>query len=399
VAERSRQWTHEEDRRDADWWFTARVRPGGHPKTGRHRDFPWSGPLQQEIVLKSHQGSSEFTIVATITRDTQLDLLQYVIETQRLVNAVPAQAGDRALGILLDRVQTVTNADGAAIELAERNFMVQRAVSGLSTDREGSRSEMDGGFSGLCLRIGMPLLCRDADTDPRVDNETCRRAGIRSIAVAPMVRAAEPIGVLRIMSSEAEHSDKADAEVLELMANLITPGLSHTSKMEREAERALRDPLTGLANRWIFMDRLAHHGYEARRYGRPYGLFLIGLDRFTVVNETLGQEWGDAVLRSVAQGLNATVRGGDTLARLEGDQFVVLCGNAEQSVVEERLKGRIDGVVAAVDKDLSLDGYTLTASVGVVWSPGSDATVDELLTAARTSLIRAKAQRYANNDH
>ena len=165
--------------------------------------------------------------------------------------------------------------------------------------------------------------------------------------------------------------------------------------MEREAERALRDPLTGLANRLIFMDRLAHHGYEARRYGRPYGLFLIGLDRFTVVNESLGQEWGDAVLRSVAQGLNATVRGGDTLARLEGDQFVVLCGNAEQSVVEERLKGRIDAVVAAVDKELSLDGYTLAASVGVVWSSGSDATADELLTAARTSLIRAKAQRYA----
>jgi diguanylate cyclase (GGDEF)-like protein len=127
-------------------------------------------------------------------------------------------------------------------------------------------------------------------------------------------------------------------------------------------------------------------------------LFLIGLDRFTVVNQSLGQEWGDAVLRSVAQGLNATVRGGDTLARLEGDQFVVLCGNAEQSIVEERLKGRINGVVAEVDKELSLDEYTLTASVGVVWSSGSDATADELLTAARASLIRAKAQRYANND-
>ena len=186
------------------------------------------------------------------------------------------------------------------------------------------------------------------------------------------------------MSSEAEHFDEADAEVVELMANLITSGLSKGSRIEREAERALRDPLTGLANRWIFMDRLAHHSYEARRYGRPYGLFLIGLDRFTVVNESLGQEWGDAVLRSVAQGLNATVRGGDTLARLEGDQFVVLCGNAEQSIVEERLKDRIRAVVAQVDKELSLDGYTLTASVGVVWSSGSDATANELLTAART---------------
>ncbi len=77
------------------------------------------------------------------------------------------------------------------------------------------------------------------------------------------------------------------------------------------------------------------------------------------------------MLRAVAQGLNATVRGGDTLARLEGDQFVVLCGNAERSVVEDRLKGRIEGVIAEVNKELSLDGYTLSASVGVAWSSGS----------------------------
>jgi diguanylate cyclase (GGDEF)-like protein len=194
------------------------------------------------------------------------------------------------------------------------------------------------------------------------------------------------------MSSEAELFDDADLNVLELRANLLASGLSSTSKLEREAERALRDPLTGLANRFIFMDRLAHHGYEARRYGRPYGLFLIGLDRFSVVNDSLGPEWGDAVLRSVAQGLNNTVRGGDTLARLEGDQFVVLCGNAERSIVEERLKGRIEGVVAEVNKDLGLDGFTLTTSVGVAWSLGTDVSAEDLLVEARASLQRAKAQ-------
>jgi diguanylate cyclase len=344
-------------------------------------------------VLKSWLGESELTDVATLARDTQLELLHYVIETQRLVNALPAAAADRAMDVVLDRVQTVTNADGAAVELIERNVMVTRAVSGLSTDREGTRAPGDSGLSGLSVRVGMPLLCRDTAADPRVDADQCRRTGVRSIAVAPMVRAGEPLGVLRVMSSEAEHFDDADVEVLELMANLMASGLSNTSKLDREAERALRDPLTGLANRFIFMDRLAHHGYEARRYGRPYGLFLIGLDRFSLVNDSLGQEWGDAVLRSVAQGLNATVRGGDTLARLEGDQFVVLCGNAERDVVEERLKGRIEAVVADVDKDLNLNGYTLKASVGVVWSSGSEMTAADLLTEARSSLQRAKAQR------
>ena len=298
-----------------------------------------------------------------------------------------------AHGLVLDRVQTVTNADGAAVELVEGNVMVNRAVCGLSMDREGTRNAGENSLSGsLRAHRNAPPLPGHRNRPPS-EAEQCRRTGIRSIAVAPMVRAGEPLGVLRVMSSEAEHFDDADVEVLELMANLMASGLSNTSKLDREAERALRDPLTGLANRFIFMDRLAHHGYEARRYGRPYGLFLIGLDRFSVVNESLGEEWGDAVLRSVAQGLNATVRGGDTLARLESDQFVVLCGNAEQAIVEERLKGRIEGVIAEVDKDLNLKGYTLKASVGVVWSSRSEITTAELLSEARASLLRAKAQR------
>jgi diguanylate cyclase (GGDEF)-like protein len=344
-------------------------------------------------VLKHRRRPTDFTAVATIARGTQLDLLHYVIETQRLVNAVPGTAGDRALEVVLDRVQTVTNADGAALEVADKNVMVHRAVSGLQTDPEGTRVAGDRSLAGLCVQVGMPLLCRDTETDPRVDADACRRAGVRSIAVAPMIRAGEAVGALRVVSSEAEHFDDADVAVLELMANLVASGLSTTSKLEREAERALRDPLTGLPNRFIFMDRLAHHGYEARRYGRPYGLFLIGLDRFAVVNDSLGQEWGDAVLRSVAQGLNNTVRGGDTLARIEGDQFAVLCGNAEQDVVEDRLKGRIQAVVADVNKELSLDGYTLGASVGVAWSAGSGTTAEELLTAARAALARAKTSR------
>lgn len=344
-------------------------------------------------MLKHRRRRAELSEVATTARGTQLDLLHYVIETQRLVNAVPGAAGDRALQVVLERVQTVTNADGAAIEVADKNVMVHRAVSGMQIDPEGTRTLGDRSFSGLCVQVGMPLLCRDTETDPRVDAEACLRAGIRSIAVAPMIRGGEAVGVLRVVSSEAEHFDDSDVAVLELMANLVAAGLTNNSKLEKEAERALRDPLTGLANRFIFMDRLAHHGYEARRYGRPYGLFVIGLDRFSVINESLGQEWGDAVLRSVAQGLNNTVRAGDTLARIEGDQFAVLCGNAEQSVVEDRLKCRIEGVVSEVNKELRLDGYTLSASVGVAWSAGSDTTPEELLTHARGSLRRAKPHR------
>ena len=78
------------------------------------------------------------------------------------------------------------------------------------------------------------------------------------------------------------------------------------------------------------------------------------------------------------------------MARLEGDQFAVLCGNAEQSIVEERLTSRIEDVVADVDRDLSLNGYTLSASVGVAWSDGTAISAEELLGRARASLERAR---------
>jgi diguanylate cyclase (GGDEF)-like protein len=341
-------------------------------------------------VLKRHGAGSEFTPVATTARESQLDLLHYVIETQRRVNVLPSAATDRAVGIVLDRVQAATNAEGAGVEVAEGNVLMHRAVSGLHLHPEGSRTPMGDTLSGLSIRVGTPLVCQDSETDSRVDPDACRRAGIRAIAVAPMFRGGEALGVLQVLSGQAHRFEDADVDILELMANIMASSLSTTSKLEREAERALRDPLTGLPNRFIFMDRLAHHGHEASRYGRPYGLFLIGLDRFSVVNETLGREWGDAVLRSVAQGLHNTVRGGDTLARLESDQFVVLCGNAERAVVEERLKARIEGVVAEVDKDLRLDGYTLHTSVGVAWSAGNDVSAEDLIGEARASLQRAK---------
>ena len=218
-----------------------------HPDPGvaRNRGFPRSRALPQGIVLKHRRGKADFTQVATIARGTQLDLLHYVIETQRLVNAVPGAAGDRALEVVLDRVQTVTNADGAAVEVADKNVMVHRAVSGLQTDPEGTRVVGDQSLSGLCMQVGMPLLCRDTETDPRVDAESLSEGGYPLHRGGADDAAGEAVGALRVVSSEAEHFDDADVAVLELMANLIASGLSTTSKLEREAERALRDPLTG----------------------------------------------------------------------------------------------------------------------------------------------------------
>lgn len=332
--------------------------------------------------------------MATITRDTELDRLHFLIETQRLINAGPLEA-DRVMALVVQRAQAALSADGALVELTQGDAMVVHVAGGLVETCTSSSTPLEGSLSGQCARLGMPLVCRDTATDRRVDGEACRELGIRSMAAAPLVQAGQGVGALRVVSALPDQFGDVDADVLELMANFVTPALSAASKLEQEAERALRDSLTGLPNKMILMDRLARSVYEARRYGQPFGLFYIDIDHFSAINESLGREGGDAVLRAVGRGLNSTVRSGDTLARLEADQFVILCGNADRDIVEERLKGRINTVISKVDEELGLDGFTLEVSVGVVWSTGNDASAESLLTAASTAVYRAKRQRYA----
>jgi diguanylate cyclase (GGDEF)-like protein len=330
--------------------------------------------------------------VATISRDTQVDLLHYLIETQRFLNAGSLEP-DRVTSVVIERAMSLTNASGGSVEVAEDDAMVYQAVSGAADGSEGARVDVANSISGQCSRMGMRLICRDTETDSRLDREAYGLLGIRSLAVAPIVHGGECIGVLKVVSDQPDHFSDTDADVLELMAGFVAAALSTGSTLESEAHRALQDPLTGLPNRMILMDRLQQAVYDARRYARPFGLFVIESDGFEAVNAGLGRDATEALVRAISTGLNSTVRSGDTLARIEDDQFVVLCINAERSVVEWRIRDRVKTVFESVTKEIGLDGVELTASIGVVWSSGSDASAESLLTAASTAAFRTKRQR------
>ncbi len=345
-----------------------------------------------KIPLKEDEAASEIVKVATIGRDTTVDLLHCLIETQRLLNAGSLES-ERVMGVVIERARAATNARGGAVEFAEDNAMVTEAVSGMTDAAEGSRVDMENSLSGLCARMGMPLICRDTETDSRVDREACRHVGARSMVVAPIVRGGQGVGVLKVLSDEPDHFSDTDADVLELMAGFIASSPSSGSTLENEAHRALQDPLTGLPTRMILMDRLQQAVYDARRYKRSFGLFVIEPIGIEEVSTALGRDASEAVLRAISTGLSATVRSGDTLARVEDDQFVILCINADRSVVEWRIRNRVDTVLASVTNEIGLDGVELTASIGVIWGSGSDASAESLLTSASTAAYRAKRQR------
>ena len=155
------------------------------------------------------------------------------------------------------------------------------------------------------------------------------------------------------------------------------------------AEAARLDPLTGLPNRLLLQERLSVALAEAGRTGQGCAVILIDLDRFKPVNDTLGHPIGDALLEKVSDRLRSAVRAGDTVARIGGDEFVVLQTGIRDAAEVRALASRL---VDLIGRTYMIDGHLLTigASVGVALAPGDGTTAEILLKNADLALYRSK---------
>jgi diguanylate cyclase (GGDEF)-like protein/PAS domain S-box-containing protein len=166
----------------------------------------------------------------------------------------------------------------------------------------------------------------------------------------------------------------------------MTPGRAQTISLEHQASS---DPLTGVANRTVLMDRLQQALRRMTRGGGVLALLYLDLDRFKVVNDSLGHRAGDAVLLEMAARLTHHVRPSDTVARLGGDEFVVLAEGLKDEQEAVALGGRI--IVAAREPfRVGSEEFVCTISVGIVCTTDSQRDADELLGEADMALYRAK---------
>ncbi len=167
--------------------------------------------------------------------------------------------------------------------------------------------------------------------------------------------------------------------------------ISHLKAHEQELKRmAHYDPLTGLPNRRLLSDRIEQGMAQTRRSGAYMALAVLDLDGFKPINDNLGHEAGDMVLKGVAQRLRATLRGGDTAARLGGDEFVlVLQGVAGRSACESTMARILEELAKPLELE---DGHdvSVSASIGVTLFPDDDADADTLLRHADQAMYLAK---------
>ena len=176
----------------------------------------------------------------------------------------------------------------------------------------------------------------------------------------------------------------------------VTVDVTVRKEMEsRLVHLASHDALTGLPNRNLLHDRLGQALISAARHGRAAGALFLDLDRFKVINDSLGHSAGDRLLKVVAKRLQDGVREGDTVARLGGDEFVVILDDMAQPqdaalVAQKILESFVQPFHVEVPEAGGAQEFFFTTSIGISLYPSDGEDVDTLLKNADTAMYRAK---------
>ena len=293
---------------------------------------------------------------------------------------------DRAARHLVERIHAETAVAGVVVMIAEDGGAVfrVRAAAGLP---DGNDAPL-----GIAVRGDRPGFARELPTQwsgsqIRVEGREldASLAGLGPATLLPVRLGDRPVATLALGAPLAGAGfERSDLEMLRTLAEQVAAVLEHA----RVQELARIDPLTQLARRQVFLERLDEELARHRRSGRPLAVALVDVDDFKRVNDTLGHPAGDRVLRCVAEVLERNRRSSDLVARFGGEEFVVLlpeCDLDDSVGVCDAMRRAVADSRVPVAEDVAV-----TVSIGVTVVLGTDA-VDDLLVRADAALYRAKA--------
>ena len=257
------------------------------------------------------------------------------------------------------------------------------AVSGMSPER-----------AERLLQAGMPKL-REAmstkqaaliDLLPVLAEARDRRR--EDVVFIPVMALHDPTGVL-VLVGEKGNRDLRDGQLLSGIGTALGLSLENLRQKETILHLAYHDALTDLPNRRLFEDRLTVALAQARRKKQMAAVMCLDLDRFKVVNDTMGHALGDLLLQSVAERLTGLMRDSDTVARVGGDEFTLLLPDVARAEDTVEVAKR---TLEALRQPWVLNGheFCVTASIGIAMCPNDAEDAESLLRNADTAMYRAK---------
>ncbi len=248
----------------------------------------------------------------------------------------------------------------------------------------------ESGKAGYTLRSGEPVIVEDLASETRfAASPVLLELGVVSCVGIAIEDHDRPFGVLNAYTRERRVFSDDEVGFLTSVATLITVAVTRDRNEEATRHAALHDPLTALPNRTLALDRLAHALARRQREGIDVAVLALDLDRFKLINDSLGHAAGDTVLLALAPRLTAAVRSTDTVARIGGDEFVVICPGIDSALEATEIAERL---AAAVNRPLVVDSgeYFFTVSTGITLAAASHDTPGSLLRDADAAMYRAK---------
>jgi diguanylate cyclase (GGDEF)-like protein/PAS domain S-box-containing protein len=278
------------------------------------------------------------------------------------------------------------DADGGSLNVVAATALPDGVV-------DATRVPLDEGAHAVhTLRTGKPTIVEDAMTDTRFEpSPMLLELGVVSSLTVPILGHDEPFGVLTVHAREPRAFADDEVAFLTAVASLIIIALERHWGEEAMRHAALHDPLTGMPNRTLALDHLAHALARRPRERIDVAVFVLDLDGFKIINDSLGHAAGDEVLLALAPRLSAAMRVTDTVARLGGDEFVVVCPDVKG------VRGAMDAaerLAAAVARPLVLDSgeHFFSLSIGIALATTREDTPESLLGDADAAMYRAKAR-------
>ena len=248
------------------------------------------------------------------------------------------------------------------------------------------------GIAVAAIREQRVVVVEDSIADPRLRGTGhAIRMGSRSAAALPIVVAGEVAGVLVLHAREPGFFDQGEIRLLLEVAGDIGFALEYLEKSERLDHLAYYDGLTGLANRTLFLERVGQVIGLAGRDGLQVAVVVFDLERFRTINDTLGRQAGDELLKQVAARASATLTERGWLARIGADQFAVLVpAVADREAVARRIERRHREIFEAPFR-IDDSELRVAARIGVACFPGDGADAERLFQNAEAALRVAKS--------